>query len=627
MELRDGKIWIKKREEPLKNKPFYDIYDNTMKVDYEWRPFGKTGLPRGFGFSGPKKITSIEADGDTLIAIDEKGFVYRYGHRFGYEGKPESPLKYRRWSHKWGAPFRGPLKLPPHLAWSVGRNNYESLYHVDTAGNKINFGKLGLTHIYALPPDGRNIQYADTGLPPDFSRSFCGPKRGNFQAINMSASGIVIFLINRSGEMYTKLVDYDTFGGTPFYKYYYGPGKKIDLPVTHAKAMHIPRRLPLPDWKKQPPIQGDITKKITIILTGNGPSKRELRVEGRDLLGRYGYFHKMIHASKWRFTETGLFIDSESFLKNKDAETVLPKKEIYFKGNLKKNLALEYGIRKIEIPDFHFSCSPMKFNVFLENKSFSLTLHTVDSWTHYPLKDPNLDNSSFKRMKGTLEIPANLLNSKDLEIQKVIREIFLPYHLKTFKWAMVANQNLLKIQTGPLPDMRKGLSFSFMRKNAKSIITSFSDLAKSPSLLLKKGESILRAIDRNADQRKRIVKRRKKIKMRLKGTEFFYKSLNPFQKWFGNKNSDEEIGNVLENITDHYFVLKETSQMADNLALKHSINDYYVSLEIIEKRICNYFNLLLKEKKVTNYFKMGPIRKRRIVGKRVSLFKNCPHKP
>ena len=121
--------------------------------------------------------------------------------------------------------------------------------------------------------------------------------------------------------------------------------------------------------------------------------------------------------------------------------------------------------------------------------------------------------------------------------------------------------------------------------------------------------------------------REAKIKMRLKGTEIFYKSLNPFQKWFGNKNSNKEIGNVLENITDHYFVLKKTSQMADNLALKHSINDYYVSLEIIEKRICRYFNLLLKEKKVTNYFKMGPIRKRRIVGKRVSLFKNCPHNP
>ena len=71
--LREGRIWIKKRVEPLKKKPFYDIYENTMKVDDSWRLFNKTGLPRGLGFSGPKKIISIEADGDTLIAIDEKG--------------------------------------------------------------------------------------------------------------------------------------------------------------------------------------------------------------------------------------------------------------------------------------------------------------------------------------------------------------------------------------------------------------------------------------------------------------------------------------------------------------------------------------------------------------------------
>ena len=55
-----------------------------MKVDDSWRLFNKTGLPRAWVFR-TKKIISIEADGDTLIAIDEKGLVYRYGHRFGYK--------------------------------------------------------------------------------------------------------------------------------------------------------------------------------------------------------------------------------------------------------------------------------------------------------------------------------------------------------------------------------------------------------------------------------------------------------------------------------------------------------------------------------------------------------------
>ena len=94
--------------------------------------------------------------------------------------------------------------------------------------------------------------------------------------------------------------------------------------------MHIPRRLPLPGWKKQPPIDGDITEKITIILTGNGPGERELRVEGRDLSGRYGYFHKKINSSKWKFRETGDFIDSRKFLVKGAFEPLLPKKELYF---------------------------------------------------------------------------------------------------------------------------------------------------------------------------------------------------------------------------------------------------------------------------------------------------------
>ena len=208
--------------------------------------------------------------------------------------------------------------------------------------------------------------------------------------------------------------------------------------------------------------------------------------------------------------------------------------------------------------------------------------------------------------------------------------MFLPYHLKTFKWAMVANQNFLKIITEPLHTKKKGLVFTFSRKKAKAIVTSFSDSAKEVSLLLKKGEPILRAIDRNADLKRKIFQRREELKARLKGSEIFYKSLNlikkpfkAFKQWFGKKPSKEDVGNVLENITDHYFVLKKTAQMADNLALKYSLDDYNMSLKIIEKRICYYFELFLKEKRIKNYFNMGPIRKMRVVGKRTRLLKKC----
>ena len=52
--------------------------------------------------------------------------------------------------------------------------------------------------------------------------------------------------------------------------------------------------------------------------------------------------------------------------------------------------------------------------------------------------------------------------------------------------AMVANQNLLKIETEPLAEKKKGLTFSFLRTGAKAVVTSFSDLARREFLFLKK---------------------------------------------------------------------------------------------------------------------------------------------
>jgi hypothetical protein len=303
--------------------------------------------------------------------------------------------------------------------------------------------------------------------------------------------------------------------------------------------------------------------------------------------------------------------------------------DLFFEGNLKDSLGVKFGIKKIEIPNFHFSCSPLNFRVFLKNKSFSLKLHTVDSWTYYRLKNPELDDSSFKRIKGTLEIPPHLLDSRDPDIKKIIREVFLPYHLKTFKWAMVANQNLLKIVTEPLPENRRGLTFSFRRKNSKGIIHSFSRSAQNSSLFLKKGDDILAVIDRNERQRNKIMERREELRKRFKSSDLFYKAMNilkkpfrSFDKWFKN-SSDKKLGNILGNITDHHFVLRKTSLMADRLALRFSLKDYYASLNLLDKRMCSYFKLFLKEKGIDDYFRRGPLRKKWLVGKRASRFERC----
>src|SRR3546814_18972365 len=50
-----------------------------------------------------------------------------------------------------------------------------------------------VSHIWSLRDDGQHYRFNDPWLPRDDSYEMCGPQRGQFRGVNLSASGSTIF--------------------------------------------------------------------------------------------------------------------------------------------------------------------------------------------------------------------------------------------------------------------------------------------------------------------------------------------------------------------------------------------------------------------------------------------------
>src|SRR3546814_12719902 len=80
------------------------------------------------------------------------------------------------------------------------------------AGNLHPVGNGKVSHIWSLRDDGQHYRFNDPWLPRDDSYEMCGPQRGQFRGVNLSASGSTIFTINRYGDLYTRHYDFDLSG-------------------------------------------------------------------------------------------------------------------------------------------------------------------------------------------------------------------------------------------------------------------------------------------------------------------------------------------------------------------------------------------------------------------------------
>lgn len=416
----------------------------------QWQLLGGTGMPFStpeHPITVPDHIVSFSADDDFLTAVDDAGYLYHFQGTY--------------WTDVFGLPSpvlveQERLKLPENTAhWALSIRYKNVLYYEDILGNQFNWGAAGCTTFFALDRDGQQIRQGDPWFPPDFSRQMCGPKRGAVVAANLSSSASTTFLISKTGALYTRFYDYDSNGGTPFFRYRYGDAPRHKVPGSDPASEQEIRALPPEDWKEEPRIepvgQTHITRNIVILQTGQGNHARELRVQGIDAQGRSGYFFKALDADVWQFRETGEPVLVTDLLPNEFDAGPRPADEARTRdraltGRILVGARADTRIMRVDAPDFNFHCTPFTLVLSLANgERIPLFMHTVDAWTLFKETDPELDPFAVKRLKGTLEIPPEILASTDPLTREVLRTYFLDSQQKSFAWAIVSTRDAVRL--------------------------------------------------------------------------------------------------------------------------------------------------------------------------------------
>jgi hypothetical protein len=398
--LRGGQIYFKPNVE-------------RTGTDGPWR-----ALPVPACFAGD--VQAISADDDEMLAIDSQRRIYTM------DGALSDPALFN-WTSRWGPLFwtgpGGTLPANP-IAWSWSvLSPDEDRTWTDSAGTQHPVGGAKVSHIYLLRQGGQRITYTDPWLPNDDSYEVCGPLRGRLQSVNLSSAGSTVFVIDRFGDMYTRLYDFDISGAdTVYFHYTYNDpstpgafppqGADSGNATTGGAAIHLP---PSP-WLHQPKVPGAITDAISIFSDGPGSDHRLLRVEGLDAQGRVGVWEKEIAApgsGSWRFVPTGLPLRGHPLTNpafDSSSRALGPAEDLRYLGR--------QGGASIEVPNFNPYCSPALLHLaFAPAVGADLILHTVDGLRQSP-RGRGLDQSP-RSYDGVIEVPQYLLAHLDRQDPRV----------------------------------------------------------------------------------------------------------------------------------------------------------------------------------------------------------------
>lgn len=465
------------------------IYYKSMKSRSpdDWRLLTSTGLPHSSkkGFRSASRIEEIVSDAYNLYALSDEGRVYQVSltSEFGAGGFT--------WIDKLGWPDKTPLVLNDlvarNRAWSASIRNEHVLWYEDAAGNQHHYGTIGVVSLYFLSEDGREIRFADPGLPSDFSHQVLGPERGSFAAESLSASASTLFVIDDAGNMYTRLADFDTLGYDPmFFKYSYAPASD-DTPGSDYWTNYSPWALPAEDWRAQEPIPlrglAAISSRITILQTGYGNAARELRVAGLSPDGETGYYYKDIFEAEWRFTPVPLSIGPEDYLDDARVASGAGTRGASLEATLRGSLWLDGGMDEelsFRVPDFSVregSCHLEISLVSEPGEPVALDLYPVDMWTYMKRYDPGLDGTP-KLMYFTVGIPDGALDGAPPRLAERVRGLFGPIHLEAFACRGEATEDYLHIE---LPFGEPGSSYLFLSDS--DVVDIDKDLLRRLSLV------------------------------------------------------------------------------------------------------------------------------------------------
>lgn len=384
--LRDGALWFK---------------SNTAVTGID-EPWDKVAMPACLAGT----VIGISLDDDELIAIRANGDIY------GMDNALKDYALFN-WSSRWGPPFwtniAGWRLDGSDLAWSWSViSQREDRNWTDPAGNQHQPGAGKVSHIWLLRAGGQRYTYIDPWLALDHSYEMCGPVRGRFRGVNLSASGSTIFTVNRYGDLYTRNYDFDLCGADDvFFNYSYEDQRGVANPSI---------QLPTFDWLRQPKIPGAITHHISVHKVGADMQQRVLRVEGLDAGRHTGYWEKDYQGeSAWRFVRTdrplrGTLLDNRP--RDSSLDDALPSEDRPYARNLERldEIAQRPHVTGDddwagELPDFNFYCPPQTLRIrFSRSESLDLLLHTTDVIRLGPARARGLDDEP-RRFNGDIEIP------------------------------------------------------------------------------------------------------------------------------------------------------------------------------------------------------------------------------
>ena len=356
-------------------------------------------------------IAGVSADDDEVMLIDHDGRFITMDHALS------APRDWN-WSSRYGTPlWTGPGNtLPPGTltwSWSVLSPTEDHVW-TDTAGNEHPVGGAKVSHVFALTHGGQRIQYVDPWLPVDHSYEMGTPLGGRFQAVALSTSASTSLVVNRFGDFYTRLYDFDISGADKvFFRYSYqdqrGLPEAPDMPAERIDSRYAAIQLPAPDWVAQPKVPGEITDRISVHRTAPGSAARELRVEGRDG-GRTGYWRKMLSDPAWSFVPTDQPLAGAALQNspaNRSGETLGPPSPYDYQGAS----ALGWTAR-VRSFDQAVSATPLRID-FADGTGLDLVLHTVDGLRQTP-QQPGITGQP-RVFDGTVEVPQRLLDTLDAQ--------------------------------------------------------------------------------------------------------------------------------------------------------------------------------------------------------------------
>lgn len=524
--LVNGKIWCKKANE-------------------DWQLF-LTGIPysKHKDFASPSCVISIACDADSLFALGSDRRIY---HVFLYKATIEKPLV---WYYDFGFPGGTSLRMNELVdykrGWGVGVRRKDVLYHEDAFGNPHHWGTMGLETLYFLSPSGQEIRFTDSGLPPDFSRSILCPYSGAFVASNLCVSASTILVIDEAGDMFTRLIDFDTMGCDVIffkYTYKYTPAR---YKGTQYRSNYSPWGLPSEEWRKQPCIalkgKARLTRHISILQDGTGNSARLLRVAGTNSEGNTGFYTKHIFDSVWNFQEAPLHFSESDFLHdiqtNASPLTTCYEGRLIIEGQEAKDI-------ECNIPDWKMS-SEGECTLSICDKSsggkLDLTLYCVEMWTYLTRYNPGCDGTT-KNFFATLKF-----NEDTLEAFPLLKPLFIGKNLEAFTCKIRATLDYIELT---VPYKNKEAVLFFYAKDSTGtplytvedlrspILSASIELATSCHLILDKShtytasdiEYIKQVIKNNKDYQKLLqyqLVTAKKIKRSMARTRRAYTTVDIF---------------------------------------------------------------------------------------------------